>query len=427
MKPTHAPWTAATLFGGLMTTGLLLAVSVAHAVDFAPSGFGTLGYAVSDRPYAYQRFIDDQGTFKRDTVLGGQLDVKFNSEWSATVQAMLAPSLRSDEDWSLTATWAFLSWRPNNDWLVRLGKQRVPIYLNSENRDVGQTYDMARLPIEMYGISPSTDFNGVYVSHSWLPDAGELTLDVFTGQAGLAARYHSRDMGVGFMDVRTTVTGSVLTLRTDASSWRLGLHHTITRRQDGQHLPSAYPYVDLGGGLGFYQVSGAGVGTTASIVNDVITLGGDVEFAPNWRLVSELARNVQSRTENGANTAGGYVALLHKMARFTPYVSYARLRSMGDPVRVVNQLDASGVPGFVPSADLINASQRIAADVVAVYDQDSVAIGTSYALTPQSKLKAEWMRTRIGNRSVMVDSPAGGDVVRRQGIQVLSLNYSFVF
>lgn len=418
MKLAHTLWPAAALLGSL-----LLAVPVARAVEFAPSGFGTVGYAVSDRPYAYQRFIDDKGTVKRDTVLGGQLDIKVNPEWSATVQAMFAPALDSDEAWDLSATWAFLSWRPGNDWLVRLGKQRVPIYLNSENRDVGQTYDMARLPIEMYGISPSTDFNGVYVSHSWLPDLGELTLDAFTGQAGLAARYHSRDMGVGFMNVRTTVTGSVLTLRTADSSWRLGLHHTVTRRRDGQPLPSAYPYVNLGGGLGFYQVGGAGIGTSASIVNDVITLGGDIAFAPNWRLVSELARNVQSRTENGANTAGGYVAVLHKMARFTPYVSYARLRSMGDPVRVVNQLDASVVPG----ADLINASQRIAADVVAMYDQDSVAIGTSYALTPQSKLKAEWMRTRIGNRSAMVDSPSGGDVVRRQGIQVLSLNYSFVF
>ncbi len=422
MKPAHPFWTAAALAGSL-----LMAASAARAVEFAPSGFGTVGYVVSDQPYRYQRFISEQGSFKRDTVLGGQLDVKFNPEWSATIQAMLAPALDSDETWDLTATWAFLSWRPNNDWLVRVGKQRVPIYLNSENRDVGQTYDMARLPIEMYGISSSADFNGVYVSRSWLPDLGELTLDVFTGQAGLSPRFYSRDMGEAFLSVRTTVTGSVLTLRTAASSWRLGLHHTVTRRRDGQPFPSSYPYRGLGGGLGFYQVDGAGIGKTPSIVNDLITLGSDITVAPDWRLVTELARNIQRRTENGANTAGGYVALLHTMDRFTPYVSYARLRSMGDPVRVVKQLDASVVPGFVPDADLINASQRIAADALAVYDQASVAIGASYALTPQSKLKAEWMRTRIGNRSVLVDSPAGGEVVRHQGIQVLTLNYSFVF
>src|SRR3990167_2590257 len=73
--------------------GCALATVPAHAVDLSASGFGTLGYAVSDQPYNYQRFIDDGGTFKRDTVLGGQLDSKFSAELSATVQAKVAPSL----------------------------------------------------------------------------------------------------------------------------------------------------------------------------------------------------------------------------------------------------------------------------------------------------------------------------------------------
>ena len=192
-------------------------------------------------------------------------------------------------------------------------------------------------------------------------------------------------------------------------------------------MPSHYPYVEIGGGLGYYQVSGPGVEYASHIVNDVITLGADVEVLPSWRVVSELARNIQMRTENGANTAGGYVALLHKMGIFTPYVSYARLRSMGVSVQVVKQLDASVLPGYIPGADASNMSQRYAADVVQVYDQDSVALGTSFDVTPQSKLKLEWLRTRVGNRTAMVDSPAGGDVVRRERINVLSLNYSFAY
>ena len=67
------------------------------------------------------------------------------------------------------------------------------------------------------------------------------------------------------------------------------------------------------------------------------------------------------------------------------------------------------------------------ADIIQAYDQESLAVGSSFAVTPSSKLKLEWANTRIGQRSAMVDSPAGGDPVRRQRIQVLSLNYSFVF
>jgi len=414
-----------------LSTGLLISSGSAWALDVVMSGFGTVGYAISDKPYRYQRFIDDSGTFKRDTVLGAQADVKLTSQWSATGQVLVAPSLGNDDDWSLTTSWAFVSWRPSNDWLLRLGKQRVPLYLNSENRDVGQTYDFAQLPMEMYSISPSTDLTGLYVSRTWAPELGEVTLDTFAGGADLKARAYARDGGALFLPVRTDVIGAALTLRQDKATWRISYHHTTTRLQGGSDLPSHYPYVSLGNGLGYYQVSdqqpGPGVAYASHIVNDVITLGADVELLPTWRVVSELARNIQMRTENGANTAGGYVALLHKVGSFTPYVSYARLRSMGSSVSVVRQLDASVLPDYVPGADLINMSQRYAADIVQVYDQDSLALGTSFALTPQSKLKAEWLRTRIGNRSAMVDSPAGGDVIRRARINVLSLNYSFAY
>lgn len=414
----------------LIGVGCVLAtVPAARAVDFSSSGFGTLGYAVSDQPYDYQRFVDEHGTFKRDTVLGGQLDAKFSPEWSATVQAKVAPSLNNDEDWSLTASWAFVSWRPDNDWLLRLGKQRVPMYLNSENMDVGQTYDFARLPFEMYAISPSNDFKGLYASRTWVPAAGELTLDVFHGKADLNSRAYTRDLGAIFIPVRTTITGTVLTLRQDSSVWRAGLHHAVTRRRDGQDFLSHYPYVSAGPGVGYYavdplMVGAEPIGMTPSIVNDVITLGGDIEVAPNWRLVSELARNIQRRTENGANTAGGYVAVLHKMGALTPYVSYAKLRSMGVSVRVADSLNAAQSSTPNPA---LNPSQRIASDAIMVYDQDTLAIGSSYALTPQSKLKAEWANTRIGKRSATVSSPAGEDLVSRQRINVLSLNYSFVF
>ncbi|MFT3858253.1 MAG: hypothetical protein QM742_12395 [Aquabacterium sp.] len=168
---------------------------------------------------------------------------------------------------------------------------------------------------------------------------------------------------------------------------------------------------------------------TRRIVNDVISLGGDVELAPDWRLMAEVVRNIQMRTENGANTSSGYVALLHRMDRFTPYVSGSWLRSTDRALAVVGGLDAAVMPGFLPpdQAAELQRGHRIAADVIQAYDQSSLAIGSSYALTPSSKLKLEWSRTRIGQRSAMVDSPAGGEPVRRQHIQVLSLNYSFAF
>ena len=78
---------------------LLAAASPVQAVDLAWSGFGTFGYARSDAPVNYQRFIDEKGTFKRDSILGAQVDARFSQQWGATAQVKLAPSDHDDAQW----------------------------------------------------------------------------------------------------------------------------------------------------------------------------------------------------------------------------------------------------------------------------------------------------------------------------------------
>lgn len=71
----------------LLLTSLCTAAIHVQAMDFNVSGFGTAGYALSDKPYRYQRFIDDHGTFTRDSILGVQADLKFTPQLGATVRA----------------------------------------------------------------------------------------------------------------------------------------------------------------------------------------------------------------------------------------------------------------------------------------------------------------------------------------------------
>ena len=125
------------IFGAGVMPLLLVASGSALAFDLAWSGFGTVGYAQSDQPVNYQRFIDEKGSFKRDSVLGAQVDARFSQQWGATVQVKAAPSDHSDSQWQASLAWAFVSWRPSDDWLIRAGKLRLPFMLNTENADVG--------------------------------------------------------------------------------------------------------------------------------------------------------------------------------------------------------------------------------------------------------------------------------------------------
>ena len=107
-------------------------------------------------------------------------------------------------------------------------------------------------------------------------------------------------------------------------------------------------------------------------------------------------------------------------------MTYAFLKSQSAPLDLHASVASTVVPGFIPNAAQINASQRAATDGILAFDQRSLAIGSSYALSPTSKLKAELMHVRIGQVSSLVDAPPGGNI-RNQGINVISLSYSVVF
>ena len=76
-------------------------------------------------------------------------------------------SSRSDDRWRAKAAGEFVAWRPDNDWLVRAGKMRLPPHLHSESLDVGVATDMARLPYKMYSLAPTNDFTGLSIGRSF--------------------------------------------------------------------------------------------------------------------------------------------------------------------------------------------------------------------------------------------------------------------
>jgi hypothetical protein len=407
------------------------------AIDFSASGFGTVGYARSDQSYAYQRFIDDGGTFWRDTLAGLQIDARFDEKFGATAQFKLAPATNNDDEFKGTVSWAFLSWRPTNDWLFRAGRQRIPLYLYSQTHDVGVTYDFARLPTEMYSISPNNDMVGFSFAKSWGPADGELTLDAFVGKFKGNFRFWLRDdvpplQTSGPLLVPEDIRGGGLALsyKRNEDSYRIGLSRVIAELRDGTPIPTSYPFVTLAPGIGYYQVTdtlpGPGVPTRDSLTVTVVTLGAEVGLGSGFRVIGELARTFIPDTDISVASTRGYVSLLKRVENWTPYVVYAFLRSQPDVRSLYNSVNYNTVPDFIPGAALINASQRSGADRSFAYDQSSWAVGTSYAFSATSKLKAEYLRTHIGQMSTLVDAPSGSNI-RDQNINVFSLSYNFVF
>lgn len=409
------------------------------AGDFSLSGFGTLGWAQSDQAYTYQRFITRQGTGKRDTLLGVQADWRIAPEWYATLQLKLAPSLKSDSRWDVSPAWGFLAWRPNDDWLLRVGRLRMPLYLYSESMDVGHTHDMARLPGEMYAAVPVPDFDGFYASRSWTVGAQgdrEITLDAYGGTARTTARLWLRDglppvlpAGALFAEVDAAQAGMALTWRTPDLLARASASRSKIDR--GHGVAVTYPYVPLGPGLGYYQTNpalpGPGISTVPKVSNTLLSAGAELSLGQGWRVTAEVMRNIQHDTQIGADATAGYVAVFKQMGPVTPYVSVAALRSRQLSRDWYQRLTANPLPDMLPGATQINLAQRLAADTYWPSDQHSLGLGASYKLGPSMKLKGEWLHTRVNNVSRLVDTPSGSPTPIRRQVNVLSVNLDFTF
>lgn len=273
-----------------IVSSLLLPLSLsttASAVDYSFSGFATLGGTISDQPYTYRKYIDDEGTYRKDTLAGLQLDTKLNNEVSLTVQGKVAQSLKDDTRYDPTLTWAFLSYRPTNDWLFRAGKVRIPFYLESQNEDVGSTYDFARLPDEVYALSPYDNGVGGLVSKSFELPGATLTADAFYININVDSRTYIPGVGPYFSSNDVDVKGLSLLYETEEDN-----------RLRGGYYKTAFLSYDI----------------------DIYTLGLDYRFDDSWRVMSEYVR---MEVPGYPAYYSAYASLLKSIGDWTPYLTYA--------------------------------------------------------------------------------------------------------
>jgi hypothetical protein len=266
----------------------------------------------------------------------------------------------------------------------------------------------------------------------------DLSVDAYAGEANSKERFWlcagvpgNLPAGALYSPLRVRVAGLVLTLRDTDLTVRLGAHAATARMDEGLPQPVSYPRVELAPGLGYWQVNsalpGPGVPTTDHVRVTITTAGVDWQAGDGWRVTAEYLRAMLGRSEIGVDGKAGCVALFKRLGAFTPYLSLARQKSGEGMLRWREQLVNARLPPVVPGADLINAAQRAAGDAVMAFDQRSVAVGVSYAVSPTAKIKAEWMRTRVGVASAHFDAPAGLPDAAGLTVKTLSVNASVAF
>lgn len=396
----------------------------AIAVDLNVTGFGTIGYARSDQNFKYLRYIDNGGTLKTDSLVGLQAEAQFNSHWGATLQAVASAPRTRDDGHEVKVRWAFLSFRPDNEWLLRVGRVRPPVFFNTQNAEVGVTYDQARLPVEVYSLSPVYDIDGLAVTKTWTLANADINLDAYWGKSDIEYRFHFQsEAPQPYFPERITFKGLVLSGTSGGLSLRGGVARATIVTAGTEQFPQTFTPTPIPAPPPFGGTLYVPTGFMPEFSAAVLTLGADWRSG-DWRVTAEYGQRRITDVKVGPDSKGAYVTVARRFDKWTPYATYARLLSGSDTrdlYRGINgtavPLAAQGPPLFVPAN--FNA---LLADRISVYDQYSTMLGTSYSFSATSKLKVEWMRTKIGLASSLVDGE-----VHDKSFNVFSVSYSAAF
>ncbi|GIU18640.1 MULTISPECIES: hypothetical protein [unclassified Shewanella] len=246
-------------------------------------GFGSTTISKSDNrtPLFISREIADETCYDCDTIFGLQLDIDIFDSLSASGQVVK----RTQDDWSdPELEWAYLSYE-FDDFEVRAGRLRIPLFLVSEYYYVGQAYPWIRPPQEVYdSILGFTFYDGLSVAWNYdVSDELMLTISPYYGFDRLN---------------EVEIAGSVLQFDTE---YMAGI------------------YVDLVGfnyrlHSGFMQVEYTQLPAVEKSTLDIYTIGGEYSYE-SWLWMAEV--------ELDRLQANWYASVIYAFDYLSPYLTYA--------------------------------------------------------------------------------------------------------
>jgi hypothetical protein len=141
----------------------LFAATQVYAIEF--DGFATMGVSMNDQEdgIVYLDSVNPSPGFLQDAKFGLQMtaDVAENMD---VVAQLLARG--TQDDFNLVTSWAYLDVALSNNFKVRAGKMKEPVYLISDYYEVAYAYPWIRPPQEVYINNPVRTLNGLIFQYS---------------------------------------------------------------------------------------------------------------------------------------------------------------------------------------------------------------------------------------------------------------------
>jgi len=351
---------------------------------FDVSGYGTIGYSILDEENVEYRTgealdgADTDGSFELDTRLALQLDAVFTPQWSAALQGVVRES--EDGDPAAQIEWGFLRWLPTNNLEVRAGRMSLPVFANSDFREVGYAIAQLRPPEDVYTVIPLRRFEGADITYdTQIGGQSEATLLRFQLYAGRAREKIFEQLEP---DAKNII-GTNLQLERGPLTVRLGYVSADLDIDSGtEGVTQVRNGIVLATNLATSMGSTALVEQLNSIAEDFAGERVPMRFAAlgarlDFNRFFADAEYVQRRVENWVPDVDSYsITVGTRYRSLRPYVFASAMVSATDDLRV------SFPAPFGMLEDGINLFYE-------PRDQQAVGIGTRWDITPNFALKGQ--------------------------------------
>lgn len=397
----------------LLGAALIGVVSPATAQEDTPppsrlsfSGFGTLGaVSTTDDSVWFTRYGvnypgDRDPDFSADSLIGLQSSLRLSPLSDITLQAIAMEDGDAKQDPRLTL--AFFRQVLAPGLALRVGRVRVPFFMLSDSLYVNFANPWVRPPVEVYGLNPFNDLDGVDLIYTTELAGLDIEVHPYYGSAYVP-------FPKGNAELKATWGLNLMLAR---GNFSLHLGHGDGRfsleRGDEQFLATA----ELLRLTGQSQVVGDLSGNRGRTSFDSVGVQWD---DGRWQFIGEYARRRANRYVVSAH--GWYLSLGRRIGAFTPYVTVGR-----------QTLDEQFSQARFPAGLIVplgNGQTTTARDFWELFQtsrnnaQRSFTIGSRWDVGRHAAVKAEFTRARPDRDAWGSYFPRGNPLTTRIGGRTL--------
>jgi hypothetical protein len=275
-------------------------------------GFGTAGLIKSDHPSYFLEDYQTNGsklTFNSDSRIGLNLISNFAKDWNITAQF----TARSDtKNYTTFLDWGFVSYQFLPELSLRMGKITTPLWLYSQQIDIGYSYIWIRPPVEVYSLlNGIKSMNGASALSSVMIGSGVLTTEIFAGEASFKSEGNNPNQKQETSLYIKDALGLDLSFSKD-DIWTL--HASYAKANTDAKIESTFPFGT--NGLNYTSITQLNLGST-----HFFSAGGKLDYK-NVLLTAEFARRLVSgqslQSASAWYATGGY-----RIGKLIPYYTYS--------------------------------------------------------------------------------------------------------